>query len=69
MGVPRHRLDLLPQYARIAATLSTAAPSVQSSIAFALAEELRAEFRSLCRRKVGLQYSLTERERERERGY
>jgi regulator of nonsense transcripts 2 len=52
IGVPRQRLDLLPQYARIAASLSTVATSPATSISAQLATQLRAEFRNLCRRKA-----------------
>lgn len=58
MAVPRQRLNLLPQYARIAASLSTASLNVQGSLSYALAQELKSEFRSLCRRKVCLRCDL-----------
>ena len=50
--MPRQRLDLLPQYARIAASLSTVALSPAASVSAELADRLRAEFRSLLRRKA-----------------
>ena len=51
-NVPRQRLDLLPMYARIAASLSTIAPSPVTSVSGLLAQELRSEFRNLYRRKA-----------------
>jgi len=50
--VPRQRLDLLPQYARIAASLSTVAMDPKASVAAQLAGKLKMEFRSMLRRKA-----------------
>jgi regulator of nonsense transcripts 2 len=51
-AVPRQRLDLLPQYARIAAALSTVAFDPKASVSAQLSAQLKLEFRSLLRRKA-----------------